>query len=145
MKNVILITALAITGCASHPSTMQPTHVSQSKYDTYSCEKLYLESEDTSERISDLEYILTKKASDDTAQMTIGLIIFWPALLFLEGGDHGEAMEFSRLNGNYNAMAKVNMNKECGRRLAVIKVKHSPITQDSFVENDDGDEDYGWE
>jgi hypothetical protein len=38
---------------------------------------------------------LKKKADNDTAQMTVGMLLLWPTLFFLEGGDGPEASEYS--------------------------------------------------
>ena len=45
--------------------------------------------------------------------MAIGLILFWPALFFLEGGDGPQAAEFSRLIGERDAIDRVSRLKDC--------------------------------
>jgi hypothetical protein len=37
---------------------------------------------------------LQKTTENDQAQMAVGMILFWPALFFLEGGDGAEAAEY---------------------------------------------------
>lgn len=46
--------------------------------------------------------------------MAIGLVIFWPALFFLEGGDGPEAQEYARLRGERDALEQVAVQKSCG-------------------------------
>ena len=46
--------------------------------------------------------------------MAIGLIIFWPALFFLEGGDGASAAEYSRLKGEFEALEQASIQKSCG-------------------------------
>lgn len=65
-------------------------------------------------QVNDLYYRLDKKAGNDAAQMGIGLVLFWPALFFLEGGDGPEAAEYSRLKGEMQALEKVAIKKKCG-------------------------------
>lgn len=65
-------------------------------------------------QVNDLYYRLDKKAGDDAVQMGIGLVLFWPALFFLEGGDGPEAAEYSRLKGEMQALEKVAIKKKCG-------------------------------
>ncbi|MET0002695.1 MAG: hypothetical protein ABW087_03665 [Candidatus Thiodiazotropha sp.] len=65
-------------------------------------------------RTSQLHGQLDKKASDDAAQMGIGMILFWPALFFLEGGDGPEAAEYAQLKGEFDALEDAAIMKECG-------------------------------
>lgn len=46
--------------------------------------------------------------------MAVGMILFWPTLFFLEGGDGPEAAEYSRLKGEKGALEKIAVQKECG-------------------------------
>jgi hypothetical protein len=46
--------------------------------------------------------------------MGIGLVLFWPALLFLEGGDGPEATEYANLKGEYEALRENSVSKKCG-------------------------------
>lgn len=46
--------------------------------------------------------------------MGIGLAVFWPALLFLEGGDGPEATEYAQLKGEYEALRQNSVQKRCG-------------------------------
>ena len=66
-----------------------------------------------SRRTGELHGILKKKADDDAIQMTIGMFLFWPALLFLEGGDGPEALEYARMIGEFDALEKFSVQKEC--------------------------------
>ena len=64
-------------------------------------------------RVNELTGVLNELASGDEAQMAIGMILFWPALFALEGGDGVEAAEYSRIKGEINAMEQVAILKEC--------------------------------
>jgi hypothetical protein len=72
-----------------------------------------MEMDHVSHRTVDLYYSLDKKASNDAAQMGAGLILFWPALFFLEGGDGPEAAEYSRLKGEFEALRTVSVQRRC--------------------------------
>lgn len=74
-------------------------------------------------------YTQLKKTSDnDTAQMSIGLILFWPTLFFLEGGDGPQAAEYSRLLGEEEAIEKTMIQKNCGSELIKVKNEIQPNT-----------------
>jgi len=45
---------------------------------------------------------LDELADDDASQMGVELILFWPALFALEGGDGPEAHEYAKLRGKFN-------------------------------------------
>lgn len=45
--------------------------------------------------------------------MGVGLVLFWPTLFMLEGGDGPEAAEYARLKGEYEALRKVAIEKKC--------------------------------
>lgn len=66
-------------------------------------------------RANELHGRLKKLAEDDSAQMTVGLILFLPALFFLEGGDGPEAAEYARLKGERATLVKIAVEKDCGR------------------------------
>jgi len=68
----------------------------------------------TSRKANELQARLKKDADNDAAQMAVGVIIFWPALFFLEGGDGPEAAEYSRLKGEFEALEEVSVQKKCG-------------------------------
>lgn len=107
-------TAITLAGCASSPDDMSAASVSPLKYRDYSCDQIAMEMDYTSEQTTKLYNQLEKKANDDAAQMTVGMVLFWPALFFLEGGDGPQAAEYSQLKGNYNALRRASIKKECG-------------------------------
>ena len=67
-----------------------------------------------SKKVNELRGGLKEQADNDSAQMAIGLIIFFPVLFFLEGGDGVAATEFSRLKGEFEALEQVSIQKSCG-------------------------------
>jgi hypothetical protein len=45
--------------------------------------------------------------------MGVGLVLFWPALFFLEGGDGPEAVEYAQLQGDFEALQVNATQKNC--------------------------------
>lgn len=45
--------------------------------------------------------------------MAVGMLLFWPTLFFLEGGDGPQAAEYARLKGEVDALEKVAIAKKC--------------------------------
>ena len=64
------------------------------------------------QRTSELYQRLKKKATGDKWQTGAGLLVFWPALFLLEGGDGPEAAEYARLKGEYEALRQAAVQKK---------------------------------
>jgi hypothetical protein len=111
----------ALAGCASKSHQLQAAHVSTTGYKKLECKELHAELQGNINRTNELTGILDKKASDDEAAMAIGMILFWPALFALEGGDKEEAAEYSRLKGEINAMEQVAILNDCSDVIEVVK------------------------
>ena len=73
-------------------------------------------------RTNELYMSLAKEAKADKWQTGIGIVIFWPALFLLEGGDGPEAVEYARLKGEYEALRQNAIQ----RRIGLNKLPPSP-------------------
>ena len=104
---------LATVGCASSPNKIAAQYVSPMAYQGYDCDQIALEQNRIERRTGELYQSLKKEANADKWQMGVGLILFWPALFMLEGGDGPEASEYARLRGEYNALSEVSIMKKC--------------------------------
>ena len=109
-----LLTATLLIGCATQPKDLPTAYVSPLQYKDYSCDQISMEMNRVSRKVNELRGDLKEEADTDSAQMAIGLIIFWPALFFLEGGDGADAAEFSRLKGEFEALEQMSIQKSCG-------------------------------
>ena len=126
-RNILLIgIALIVTGCASNPDKIQTSYVSPLQYKDYDCDQISGELERVSRRANDLHGSLKKTSDNDDAQMAVGVVLFWPALFFLEGGDGPEAIEYSRLKGEREALEKVAIKEKCD--ISVLKTKKQQNT-----------------
>ena len=108
------LTATLLIGCATQPKDLPTAYVSPLQYQDYSCDQISMEMNRVSRKVNELRGDLKEEADNDSVQMAIGLIIFWPALFFLEGGDGAEAAEFSRLKGEFEALEQMSIQKSCG-------------------------------
>jgi len=105
--------SVALGGCASSPDKIQAAYVSPMQYKDYDCNQIASELERVSRRAHELHGSLKKTADADSAQMAVGMVLFWPALFFLEGGDGPEAAEYGRLKGERDALEKAAIQKKC--------------------------------
>lgn len=108
------VSALLAAGCASNPDKLDATYVSPLQYTNYDCQQIGTEQAHIERRTSELYTRLKNERQKDNAQMGVGLLLFWPALFFLEGGDGPEASEYARLKGEYEALRTVAVDKKCG-------------------------------
>jgi outer membrane murein-binding lipoprotein Lpp len=111
VNNKILLGVMLLSGCANHAKEIQPSYVSPTMYQNLNCEQMAEEGGRLRARVSQLGGQVDKQASRDSTQMTVGLILFWPTLFWLDG-DTPEAHEYARLTGEYKALQEA-MNKQC--------------------------------
>lgn len=102
---------LTLVGCASSSENVSATYVSPLEYESYNCDQISNELGRVSRRVHEVSGAQDDVASDDAVAMGVGLILFWPALFFIAGDDHAD--ELGRLKGEYEALEKVAIEKEC--------------------------------
>ncbi len=105
-----LITAV-LCGCATNPNKISASYVSPLKYKDLTEDQIIMEMDYISRRTLELYNSLKKEANADKTQMAVGMLLFWPSLFFLEGGDGPEATEYARLKGEYEALRQVALSK----------------------------------
>ena len=99
--------------CASQPETIPSQYVSEAAYKHHSCDRLVMEARRVSARTGELFDLLNTKANVDVVQLGVGLIWFWPTLLFIEAGDGPKAAEYARIKGQAEAIERAAVTKEC--------------------------------
>ena len=110
---VVLSFIVILSGCASQPDELATQSVSPLQFKGYTCDQLVSEDIRVSNRINELYLNLKKKADNDAVQTGIGIILFWPALFLLEGGDGVAAQEYSRLKGEKQGIEQTANMKDC--------------------------------
>ena len=102
------------SGCASNPDKLDAAYVSPLKYKDYDCDQLAMEMDYVGQRTTRLYHRLKKERKADNWQVGIGLVLFLPTLLLLEGGDGAEAAEYAQLKGNFEALRTNSVERKCG-------------------------------
>ena len=113
----LLAVCETLVACASPPEKIPAQYVSELQYQSYDCQQLEMEARRISARTGELYQSVKKLSDNDSAQMGVGHILFWPTLFFLEGGDGPEAAEYSRLQGEADAMERAAISKKCTNNL----------------------------
>jgi hypothetical protein len=104
--------AMALCACASKSEDIEAQYVSPLNYQHYSCDQLAQEGACVSRRAAELAGAVDNTAKDDAVLTGVGVVLFWPALLFLEG-DGPQAAEYARLKGERDAIEQAAIEKNC--------------------------------
>jgi len=122
------VAALTLSACATHPDKIGAASISTMSYQKYNCNQIASEADRVSRDMNTLYGQLKKTADNDGAQMAVGMVLFWPALFFLEGGDGPQATEYAKLKGEMDALEDVAILKECD-----ITFKEVTVTETETV------------
>ena len=129
MKRYFVTALLVLAACATQPEEIATAYVSPLHYKNFDCEQLEMEAERVSRRALELRASLKDRADTDEVQMGVGLILFWPTLFFLEGGDGAEAMEYARIKGERDAIEIRSIKQKCAIEFQKTAAATSGIDQ----------------
>ena len=110
---IAFASALFLTACAKDANQVGATYISPVLYDAYTCPQLSEEAQRVSSRAAQSAGVQDQKATNDKVAMGVGLVVFWPALLFTKGNDENTA-ELARLKGQMDAIEQASIKKRCG-------------------------------
>ncbi|WP_244536983.1 hypothetical protein [Methylobacterium pseudosasicola] len=108
-----LLASSGLSACASSSDKVAATYVSPIQYASLSCRQIAEESARVSVRASQAAGIQDKKRTDDQVVTAVGVVVFWPALFFIDG-DNMHTAELSRLKGEIEALEQTSVQKNCG-------------------------------
>lgn len=116
-RAVAMLTVTSIlAGCADHPEKIPAQYVSPMQYESYNCKQLGAEMQRVSSRVGELGGQQKKAAENSDVAMGVGLVLFWPALFFLDSNS-AQAAEYGRLKGEFNALEQAGIQKNCGLKI----------------------------
>ncbi len=113
MRTSLYVLLVFFFGCASQPKDIATISVSPILYQKYTCDQIISEADRVSRNAQRLYASLKETADTDAMQMTVGLLLLWPTLFFLEGSDGAEAIEYARIKGESEALEKAAIAKNC--------------------------------
>ena len=109
---VILLCTSFIISCSKASKDIAAIYVSPELYSDYTCDQVRKDMKRVSGRVSELTGNLDSNKSKDNITTTAGILLFWPALFFIGGTKEQEA-EYAQLKGEFNALEKVSISKDC--------------------------------
>ena len=107
-----VLLALAVAGCASKSEDISPSYVSPMNYQNYTCDQLIQEGRSVSTRAAMASGQQDKARSHDAVKTGVGIVLFWPVLLFMDG-DGQKAAELASLKGQMDAIESAAIQKNC--------------------------------
>ena len=114
MKHLLLAAAcvVALSGCAKNADKISSTYVSPLQYQSLTCDQIAEESARVASRAASVSGAQNKQAKNDAIATGVGVVVFWPALLFLSPGKDQSA-EVGRLKGDMEALEQAAIAKNC--------------------------------
>lgn len=109
--SITLASLILLGGCADKSSEISATYVSPLAYKSYDCDQLEQEYLRLQRRGSEIMKSQDDTASDDSVAMGVGLVLFWPALFFIDSDDARE--EVGRIKGELEAVEQASIQKKC--------------------------------
>lgn len=109
----LAVASVLLASCATNPDKIDAAYVSPLKYQNYDCQQIGMEMDYIGNRTTKLYQRMKSERKKDNWQMGVGLILFWPALFALEGGDGPEASEYAQLKGDFEALRQASVQKKC--------------------------------
>jgi hypothetical protein len=103
---------LLAAGCASKPDDITGYYVSPYKYRDFTCGDIALEALALNNRFLVSQGKTAREAKVDSAQLALGLTLFWPALFFLDENNL-ESQSYSLMKGQMRALTVVSESKNC--------------------------------
>ena len=101
-----------LNACAKSSKDIVATYVSPLQYADYACPQIKSEMVRVSSKVKALTGKIDTNNENDKMITGAGMILFWPALFFLGGTKEQEA-EYARLKGEYEALDRVAVQKNC--------------------------------
>ncbi len=112
-RNLAFLSIIFTAACASQPEDIPTQYVSEAAYQNHTCDQIAREAQRISTRTGELHDYVNMLADVDAVQLGVGLVLFWPTLLFIEAGDGPKAAEYARIKGQAEAIERAAIAKEC--------------------------------
>jgi hypothetical protein len=107
-----LALALGLSGCATRSGDVKPVAANPADFAFWSCGRIDDELDAVNQRAADVAYAVDEQAGNNILAMSLGVTLFWPALLAMRPGGP-EAAELARLKGRDEALRAAALAKNC--------------------------------
>lgn len=105
---------IALGGCATPAKDVPAIQIASSTYGNHDCDQLAAEGERIQRRATHLGSNLDQAARDAPEYVAAGLLLSWRAFAAV-GGSKQQVAEYARLKGEYEAVERVAIAKNCAQ------------------------------
>lgn len=114
LKKTAALTALCIlvSGCATSSKDLSAAYIHPLKFKFHDCEQLAMEAHRVAGRAREVAPRVDQAANNDAILTGVGMVLFWPALLFL-GRNEAQEAEYSYLKGQADAIQEAGIARKC--------------------------------
>lgn len=107
----VALATLFLAGCASKSNNIEAAYVSPMKYNSYECSQMEQEYARVLQKSSSVNKDQDRISSNDAVATGVGVVLFWPALFFIDSDDRRE--EVAQLKGELDAIEQATIQKNC--------------------------------
>lgn len=114
MRRILIAIAasgILLSACSTAPDKISANYVSPLQYANYDCIQTREELLRVFSRVNSISGMQSTRAKNDVLAVGVGMVVFWPALFLVAGGDL--KTELASLKGQYEALSKVAIEKRC--------------------------------
>ena len=104
--------AILLAGCSTRAVDVKPVPANPADFASWSCARIDDELDRVLQRAVDVAFAVDERAGNNIVALSIGVAIFWPALLAMRP-DGLEAAELARLKGRYEALRTTSAGQAC--------------------------------
>ncbi|MDB5414658.1 MAG: hypothetical protein JWR10_2993 [Rubritepida sp.] len=123
---MLALSILPISACVTPPGNITASYVNPASYRTLACNEIEREHTRVSTQESDLSNQQSANFAADTAMLTVGLTVFWPALLLMPvTRDHRH--EIARMRGERDAM-EIARTDQCSGAVTARIADPAPVS-----------------
>ncbi len=110
--SLILAGTVLLSACATRPENITARYVSPTGYRAWTCPQLTEERLRLDGEVARVANLQRENANADAALLTVGLIIFWPALIGM-AATTDRRDELGRMRGEYLAVETTMREQNC--------------------------------
>ncbi|NBX66157.1 MAG: hypothetical protein EBQ96_04090 [Proteobacteria bacterium] len=133
---LLVVACVLLSACAQKSDKIQAAYVSPLQYQDYSCQQIRGEISRVGRKMSEVAGVQDKTASNDAAAMGIGMVLFWPALFFIDSTD--QRVELGRLKGEFDALEQAAIQKECAVAKEIDDIRKVEAARKLELEKQEG-------
>ncbi len=116
MRKLGLALCCLAGGCSSSSNDVKPAYVSPLQYQNFTCQQIGAEMDRVSRRASEAAGVQDANRTQDQWVTAATVVLFWPAAFMIKG-DGQNAAELARLKGEFEALERISIEKNCGHQV----------------------------